>query len=245
MDKFAYLAMSGAKETMIAQAKVAQNLANANTTGFRADYSRQRTMPVIGDGFASRVFALTDSPGYSFEQGPLITTDNPLDAAIEGKGWFVVQGTDGNEALTRNGSFNISSTGMLETNNGLPLVGDNGPIILPPIESVEIGIDGTISARPLGAPENAIQVIGRLKLVNPDLAELKKSTDGLFVRKDGVNTIADASVKVHSGMVEGSNVNTVEELTHMIELSRRFEVQIKLLSDAAENDKALDRLLQL
>jgi len=245
MDKFAYIAMSGAKETMLAQAQVAQNLANANTTGFRADYSRQRTMPVIGDGFDSRVFALTDQPGYRFEQGPLITTDNPLDVAIEGNGWFVVQGPDGKEALTRNGSFNISSSGMLETNNGLPVVGDNGPLILPPIESVEIGIDGTVSARPLGAPENAIQVIGRLKLVNPNSSELKKTDTGLFVRKDGADAISDASIKVHSGIVEGSNVNTVEELTHMIELSRRFEVQIKMLSDAAENDKALDRLLQL
>ncbi len=244
MDKFAYLAMSGAKETMLAQAKVAQNLANANTTGFKADYNRQRTMPVVGSGFESRVFALTDQPGYSFQQGPIITTDNPLDVAIEGSGWFVVQGADGKESLTRNGSFNISATGMLETNTGLPVVGDNGPLILPPIETVEIGVDGTISARPLGAPENAIQVIGRLKLTNPELSEIIKGTDGYFVRKDGENTISDANVRVHSGVIEGSNVNPVEELTQMIELSRRFEVQIKLLSDAADNDQALDRLLQ-
>ncbi len=245
MDKFAYLAMSGAKETMFAQAKVAQNLANANTTGFRADYNRQRTMPVIGDGFNSRVFTMSENAGYNFKQGALITTDNPLDAAIEGSGWFVVQNQDGSEALSRDGNFNISASGILETRTGLPLVGDNGPLIFPPIESVEIGVDGTVSVRPLGAPENAIQVIGRLKLVNPDTAELKKSENGLFVRKDGENTVGDASVKVRSGAIEGSNVNPVEELTHMIELSRRFEVQIKMLSDAAENDQALDRLLQV
>ena len=245
MDKLAYLAMSGAKETMLAQAKVAQNLANANTTGFKADYTRQRTMPVIGVGFESRVFALTDQPGYSFQQGPVITTDNPLDVAIEGNGWFVVQGTDGNESLTRNGSFNISASGMLETATGLPVMGENGPILFPPVESVSIGIDGTVSARPLGAPENAIQVIGRLKLANPEQADITKGSDGRFVRKDGENTISDAAVKVHSGVVEGSNVNPVAELTQMIELSRRFEVQIKMLSDAAENDQALDRLLQI
>jgi flagellar basal-body rod protein FlgF len=245
MDKFAYLAMSGAKETMLAQAKVAQNLANANTTGFKADYNRQRTMPIYGEGLESRVFALTDQPGYSFQQGPVITTDNPLDVAIEGEGWFVVQGADGNESLTRNGSFNIAASGMLETATGLPVVGENGPIIFPPIESVAIGIDGTISARPLGAPENAIQVIGRLKLANPEQAELRKGTDGYFERKDGASTISDAAIKVHSGVIEGSNVNPVAELTQMIELSRRFEIQIKMLSDAAENDQALDRLLQV
>ncbi len=245
MDKFSYLAMSGAKETMLAQASVAQNLANANTNGFKADYNRQRTMPVIGEGFDSRVFAISERPGYSFQQGPLISTDNPLDAAIEGDGWFVVQTAEGKEALTRNGNFNISATGVLETVNGLPLIGDNGPLILPPVETVEIGVDGTVSARPLGAPENAIQVIGRLKLVNPEVTDLEKTTTGLFLRKDGQDAIGDASVKVRSGMIEGSNVNTVEQLTQMIELSRRFEIQIKMLSDAADNDQALDRLLQV
>ncbi len=113
MDKLAYLVMSGAKETMLAQANVANNLANAKTTGFRADLNRLRSMPVEGSGFNSRVFALSEKPGYRFSEGPQVTTDNPLDIAIQGEGWFVVQTPDGKEAYTRNGNLNISGIGCL------------------------------------------------------------------------------------------------------------------------------------
>ncbi len=245
MDKLSYLVMSGARETMLAQAKVANNLANARTTGFRADLNRLRSMPVEGQGFKSRVFALSEKPGYRFTEGPQVTTDNPLDVAIQGEGWFVVQTADGQEAYSRNGNLNISASGLLEDSAGNLMLGDNGPITFPPVETVLIGADGTISARPLGAPANAIQVIGRLKLVNPEVSRLTKSTQGLFVHKNGQPATTDASVQVASGVLEGSNVNSVEELTQLIELSRRFEVQIKMLSDAAENDRALDQLMRV
>jgi len=244
MDKLSYLVMSGAKESMLAQAMVANNLANAKTTGFRADFTRIKSLPVLGDGLSSRAFALAQQPGYRFSEGPQITTDESLDAAIQGQGWFVVQRADGTEAYTRNGNFNISQSGLLETSNGQPLVGDSGPLILPPVETVLIGEDGTVSARPLGSPANAIQVIGRLKLVNPDYQNLEKGTDGLFQTRDGNPAEVDASVTLASGVLEGSNVNTVEELTKMIDLSRRFDVQIKMLSTAKENDQALDKLMR-
>lgn len=245
MDKLAYLVMSGAKETMLAQTNVANNLANAKTTGFRADLNRLRSMPVEGSGFRSRVFALSEKPGYRFSEGPQVTTDNPLDIAIQGEGWFVVQTPDGKEAYSRNGNLNISASGMLENASGDIMLGDGGPIIFPPVETVLIGVDGTVSGRPLGAPANAIQIMGRLKLVNPEASNLVKSADGNFVSKDGKPAVIDANIKVSSGVLEGSNVNPVEELTKLIELSRRFEVQIKMLSDAADNDQALDQLMRV
>ncbi len=134
---------------------------------------------------------------------------------------------------------------MLENSSGDILIGDGGPIIFPPVETVLIGVDGTISARPLGAPANAIQIIGRLKLVKPEASNLMKSADGNFVTKDGLPAEIDADIQVASGVLEGSNVNAVEELTRLIELSRRFEVQIKMLSDAADNDQALDQLMRV
>lgn len=245
MDKLSYLVMSGAKESMLSQATVANNLANAKTTGFRADFTRLKSLPVLGEGLSSRAFSLSQQSGYRFSEGPQITTDEPLDVAIQGQGWFVVQRQDGSEALTRNGNFNISQSGLLETANGQPLMGDTGPLIFPPVETVLIGEDGTVSARPLGSPANSIQVIGRLKLVNPDVKNLIKGADGLFQTRDGSPAISDAAVTVASGVLEGSNVNTVEELTKMIDLSRRFDVQIKMLSNAEENDQALDRLMRV
>ncbi len=245
MDKLAYIAMSGAKESVLAQANVANNLANASTTGFRADLNQARSMPAYGDGLATRVFSLVERPGYNFNQGPLITTGNPLDIVIEGDGFLAVQSKDGSEGLTRNGSLTIAPSGLLQTNTGLPVLSDGGPLVLPPQESVEIGRDGTVSIRPLGAPANAIQVVGRLKLVNPEQSQILKRPDGLFARKDGAIEAADSNVRVQSRAIEGSNVNPVEEMTKMIELSRRFEIQIKMIKDSADNDESLDRLLQV
>jgi flagellar basal-body rod protein FlgF len=245
MDKLAYLAMSGAKELMLRQARVANNLANAKSIGFKADLSRTLTAPVIGEGLDSRAFALTSGAGYATTAGPLITTGKATDVAIEGEGWFVVQAADGQEALTRNGEWEISAGGILQTRSGLPVLGDAGPIVVPPYETLEIGVDGTVSVRPLGAPENTIQVVGRLKLVDPEPQQLVKREDGLFTTQNGETLPPAASVVVRSGVLEGSNVNTVAELTDLIDVSRRFEMQMKMLSQAERNDRALDRLLQV
>ncbi|RMH45287.1 MAG: flagellar basal-body rod protein FlgF [Gammaproteobacteria bacterium] len=244
MDKFAYIAMSAAKEAMLAQSRIAHNLANAKTTGFKADLTRAKALNVEGDGLESRAFALTTGTGYDLSSGQLITTGNPTDLAIEGEGWFVVQAQDGSEALTRNGAFEVAASGMLQTSDGLPVLGDAGPIILPPSESISVGADGTVSVRPLGAPANTVQVVGRLRLVKPEPTQLVKQADGLFAVANGEILPSDASVRVRAGALEASNVNTVEALTELIDLSRRFEMHIKMLSSAQQNDEALDRLLQ-
>lgn len=244
MDRMLYIAMNGARETMHSQAKVANNLANANTTGFRADKAQFRAMPVFGDGYATRVQVMSERPGYNFEQGSVMHTGRSLDVAVNGQGFLAVQSRDGSEAYTRAGNLQINAQGVLETGNGLPVLGDGGPITLPPYEAIEIGVDGTVSIRPQGAPATAMVPVERIRLVNPDLPSLDKGQDGLFRQRDGAPAEADAAVKLATATLEGSNVNTVGELTDLIELSRKFEMQVKFMKTAQENGAALDQLLQ-
>ena len=244
MDKMVYLAMSGAKQVMHAQAKNAHNLANANTTGFRADLAQFRAMPVYGEGLPSRAFALQERPGYRFDNGAGISTGNDLDIAVKGEGWIAVIGSDGTEAYTRRGDLKINANGLLENGAGHLVLGNGGPIAFPPLDTLDIASDGTISYIPRGAEPNAIAVLDRIKLVRPNNADLEKNAEGLFVRKDRGIEPPDAAAQVESGTLEGSNVNAIEELVEMISLSRQFEIQIKMMRKADENSQAMERLLQ-
>ncbi|GAA0537662.1 flagellar basal-body rod protein FlgF [Rheinheimera aquimaris] len=246
MDHLLYIAMSGAKENMNGMALRSNNLANASTTGFKADFEQARSMQAFGEGLPTRVFSLTERPGQNFDAGAIIMTERELDVAIQGDGWLAVQGQDGNEAYTRSGSLQISALGMLETVTGLPVLGDDGPIQLPvPLAKVEIAQDGTVSALPLGAPANAIAPVGRIKLVRPVNNELDKGTDGLFRRKDGQIAEASADVSLLKGALEGSNVNAVGEMTYMISLQRQFEIQVKMMKSAEEMDRQQNQLLRI
>ncbi|WP_273023778.1 flagellar basal body rod protein FlgF [Rheinheimera sp.] len=246
MDHLLYIAMSGAKENMNGMALRSNNLANASTTGFKADFEQARSMQAFGEGLPTRVFSLTERPGQNFDAGAVIMTERELDVAIQGDGWLAVQAQDGNEAYTRSGSLQISPLGMLETVTGLPVLGDDGPIQLPvPLAKVEIAQDGTVSALPLGAPADAIAPVGRIKLVRPVNNELDKGTDGLFRRKDGQIAEASADVSLLKGALEGSNVNAVGEMTYMISLQRQFEIQVKMMKSAEEMDRQQNQLLRI
>jgi flagellar basal-body rod protein FlgF len=235
MDHLLYIAMSGAKENMNGMALRSNNLANASTTGFKADFEQARSMQAFGEGLPTRVFSLTERPGQNFDAGAIIMTERELDVAIQGDG-----------AYTRSGSLQISALGMLETVTGLPVLGDDGPIQLPvPLAKVEIAQDGTVSALPLGAPANAIAPVGRIKLVRPVNNELDKGTDGLFRRKDGQIAEASADVSLLKGALEGSNVNAVGEMTYMISLQRQFEIQVKMMKSAEEMDRQQNQLLRI
>ncbi|QFY89525.1 flagellar basal-body rod protein FlgF [Magnetovirga frankeli] len=235
MDRMLYVAMSGAKETMLAQSANNNNLANASTTGFRADLQQFRSMPVFGNGHPTRVYAMSERPATDFTAGPLIQTGHDLDVAINGNGWIAVQAKDGTEAYTRAGDFRTDANGMLTTGTGLPVMGDGGPIAIPPADKVIIAADGTISIRPPGANPNELAVVERIKLVNPDLQQMKKGNDGLIRNNDGEPAEADANVRLVQGAIEGSNVNPAEALVDMIELSRRFELQVKMMKTADDN----------
>ncbi|WP_024872825.1 flagellar basal-body rod protein FlgF [Tolumonas lignilytica] len=247
MDKFLYIAMSGAKENLNSLAIRSNNLANANTLGFKADFEEARAMQAYGDGLPSRVFAMTERPGQNFQQGSLQTTGRDLDVAVKGDGWLTVQDANGKEAYTRNGSLQVSPLGILQTSTGLNVLDTSGqPITLPmPVEKIQIAEDGTINARLQGANPAAIDTLQQIKLVNPINKDLTKGDDGLFRRTDGNTEPVSANVHLASGALENSNVNAVEELTNLIKLQRQFDTQIKMMSTAEKDDESQTQLLKL
>lgn len=245
MDKALYVGMNAASQNMMAQAINANNLANASTTGFRSDFAQTMALQVVGDGYQSRAYSQTESPTSDFAQGPLRQTGSDMDVAIEGDGWIAVLTADGSEAFTRTGELSLTPFGELVTGNGLPVLGNAGPIALPPFEKLEIGSDGTLSIRELGQGAQVMSVLDRIKLVNPEVQDLVKGEDGLFRRRDGEFEIADGNVRVVSGYLEGSNVNVVDAMVEMIGLTRNYELNIKLMQTAQRNSEVSSQLLQI
>jgi flagellar basal-body rod protein FlgF len=238
MDRLIYLSMAGAKATMQRQDTLANNLANVSTVGFRAELSAFRAVPVQGSGASTRVYSLESTPGYDATPGTVTGTSRDLDVAMKGNAWLAVQGLDGTEAYTRGGSLDISADGTLTTTSGHTVLGDGGPIQVPPNSIVNIGADGTVSATTADGKSNAI---GKLKLVTPE-APLTRGTDGLFRAGEG-DLSADATAQVQTGALEGSNVSAVETMVEMIAAARQFEAQMKSLSTAEDNDKSAQQLL--
>jgi flagellar basal-body rod protein FlgF len=243
MDKLLYVAMSGAKETLRAQAANSHNLANTSTTGFKADLSAFQSRAVTGPGYPSRVYATDQTVGWDHGTGAIQQTGNPLDLAIKGQGFFAVQDASGNEAYTRAGDLHVDPTGQLLTATGLPVLGDNGPISVPPSTSLSVGADGTVSIVPLGQSPQTTANVARIKLVNPPVDSIQRSADGLFRTTDGTAAVADASTTIASGSLESSNVDLASCMVNMIELSRRFELQIKSLHTAEEDAASSSKLL--
>ena len=244
MDRMLYIAMSGAKETMISQTTTANNLANSSTTGFRADLQQFRSMPVFGPGEPTRVYAMSERPATNFGSGVKSQTGRDLDIAVSGDGWFAVQAQDGNEAYTRRGDLQIDANGLVTTGNGLPLLGDGGPIAIPPAEKISIGSDGTISIVPQGGDPTQMAVIDRIKMVASHFDQMVKGQDGLMRLKSGEEAELDASQRLVQGFLESSNVNTVNEMVNMIELQRRFEMQVRMMKTADEMASGAATLLR-
>jgi len=235
MDRLIYTAMTGASHVLNQQAAVAENLANANSPGFRASLNAFRAVPLVGEGLPTRTFVVDATTGADFTPAVLQQTGRTLDVAVHGEGWIVVNDADGKEAFTRNGSFQITSNGVLQTRSGLNVVGDGGLISIQPDTEVTFAEDGTISSVPSGSNAASVVVIGRLKLVNPAPSQLVRGGDGLFRKNDGSTAAADANVEIAPGSLEGSNVNVVEAMVNMISLARQFEMQMKLLQSEDEN----------
>ena len=244
MDKLIYVAMTGAKHLMLRQENVANNLANANTPGYRAEMTVFRSAPARGDGLPTRVFSVDSTPRADFSPGPIQQTGRALDVALSGAGWIAVADADGNEAYTRNGSLELSPDGVLQTTGGKLVLSDGGPLTVPANSAVSIAADGTVSALPGGAPAIPT-VIGIIKLVNPPEEDLQRGDDGLFRPSDGAPAAADANVKLASGSLEGSNVNPVDALVSMISLARQFDVEMKLLQNAEANARSSGQLLSV
>lgn len=245
MDRSLYVMMSGAKETLQAQTTVSNNLANVNTTAFKADLEQFRSMPVFGPGYPSRIYSLAERPAVDMGSGPLRTTGRSLDVAIDGKGWMAVQAPQGGEAYTRRGDLRLTPEGLLQSGDGLLVLGENGPIAVPPAQKIDIASDGTISVVPLGEKPNVLVVVDRIKLVRPDPKRLEKGIDGLVRLKGGGVSPPDAQATLTSGSLEGSNVNTVEALVDMIELARRYELQVKMMKTTKDDADATAQLLRM
>ena len=240
MDRLIYTAAAGARALVQRQDGIANNLANANTPGFRADQVAFRAVPVRGEGDATRVVSLEASAGYDDTSGPIQQTGRDLDVAVMGKGYLAVQAPDGTEAYTRSGSLQVNDQGVLVTSAGLPVNGDGGALNIPAGSAVTIGRDGTVSAKASTGPA---QVVGRLKLVNPEPGALRKGDDGLLHLEGGEEAAADPTVRVSAGALEGSNVNVVEAMVGMIAVARQFETNMKLLQTAEQNDQRAAQLL--
>jgi flagellar basal-body rod protein FlgF len=242
MDRLIYTAMTGAKGTMDQQAAVAHNLANATSTGFRAELHKLRAVEVQTEALRTRAFTVDASVANNFDQGALQHTGRAYDVALAGKGWLAVQMPDGSEAYTRNGSLDVSANGILQTHDGKPVLGDGEPITIPPDNEISIGADGAISASQPDQP-GVVNVVAQLKLVNPPEADLVRGDDGLFRVRGGAPAQADPNVRVAGGYLEGSNVNVVDQMVQMISLSRQFEMQTRMLSTAEQNDRAAAQVL--
>ncbi|MCC5795521.1 MAG: flagellar basal body rod protein FlgF [Chromatiales bacterium] len=245
MDRLLYVAMTGARAAQRAQAITSHNLANVSTTGFRAVRESMVAQPVAGEGQPTRVLAVSGQAGWDARQGPVIETGRSLDVAIQGPGWLAVQAPDGSEAYTRNGNLRVTPDGLLETANGHLVLGNGGPVSLPPFESLFIGNDGQISIVPLGQPAESQVVVDRLRLVDPDPQALSADGQGLYRLPDGEEALPDPAVRVASGQLESSNVNVAETLVRMIELARSYEMQVRAMHTAEQNDAAAAQLMRL
>lgn len=245
MDRLIYTAMTGAKHVFMQQAGTANNLANASTIGFKAQEHRFRAVEVQGEGMPTRAFVVDASVADVFDEGPLMFTGRNLDVAVQGRGWLAVQLPDGSEAYTRAGSLDVNVNGELETKAGHVVLGDGGPIAIPPDNNIEIAPDGTVSIIPAFGTPNNVNPVGRLKLVNPPEGDLVRGADGLFRLRSGQPAPADENVRVAAGALEGSNVNVTDSMVNLISLARQFELQIKMMQTADQNAQRADQLLSL
>lgn len=242
MDRMIYIGMTGAKQSVEQQAAIANNLANVSTPGFRATINHFRSVPVVGGEMQTRASVIATTSGVDTRAGPLVQTGRPMDVAIMGEGWFAVSLPEGGEAYTRTGNLQVDAEGQVTTMDEHPLVGEGGPLVVPPGATVSVAADGSLSAQGEGA--SASVIVGRIKLVNPPINELVRGDDGLFYMIDG-NGLPQAApgVRLVSGSLEGSNVNPVEAMVDMISNARRYEMQMKTLQTANDNAQNANKLL--
>ncbi|QPQ55335.1 flagellar basal-body rod protein FlgF [Allosphingosinicella flava] len=245
MDRLIYTSLSAMRGAMARQAATANNLANVNTAGFRGEIAAAQALWVTGGEIQPRALASEQVLGADMREGAVTETGRSLDIAIDGDALLAVQAPNGDEGYTRRGDLQLSDSGLLTTGDGNPVQGDQGPIALPPADNVKIDRDGSIWVVPLGGDPNQPQLIDRLKLASPAGSAIVKGLDGLFRVEGGGALPADPQARVTSGSLEGSNVETTSALVEMIEASRAWETQMKLISAAREIDTASADLMRL
>lgn len=240
-----WIAATGARAILQQQAVTANNLANVNTTGYRGEQAQFRALPVYGNALPTSAYTSVQGHSADLQEGPIVHTGRNLDVAVQGKGWIAVQAPNGDTAYTRNGDLQINSSGILSTSDGRPVLGQSGaPISMPPLESVQIGSDGTISGVPVGSQPNALVVVNRIQLVNPPASQMQRGADGLFRDTQGPAQ-ADGTVQLAVGALEGSNVNPMQAMIQILDNTRAFEIQTKLMQTVDQNHQAATQLLNV
>lgn len=245
MDRALYVGMSGAAQTLRAQALNANNLANANTSGFRAQLLDAQSRPVDGPGLPSRVNAQLLDNGWDATTGAINQTGRDLDVAMRPGQWLAVQASDGSEAYTRGGDLHVDAYGQLLTAGGQPVLGDNGPISVPQYSSISIGADGSISIVPAGQGPGTTTTVGRLRVVQATPDQIGRGADGLMRAQPGVDLQSSSGETVIPGALEGSNVNLASTMVNMIELARQFDLQTKLMKTVEDNASAASSLVRM
>jgi flagellar basal-body rod protein FlgF len=242
MEPILYKAARGALTGFDSQKVTANNMANSNTPGFKADlFVAQQQLSNQQDPNKAPAFSKL---GINLTQGPLITTGRDLDVAVQGDGWLAVQDSKGKEAYTRAGSLQINASGQLTTASGRVVLGDGGPIAIPAAQSIEIAADGTISIVPVGGKSNELAVLDRLKMVSIAPQNVMKNEEGLMQLKPGTGFSDNSKITLVHGALEGSNVNAVDEMVKMIDSGRGFESHLKIIQHVDENGQKLAQLLQ-
>jgi flagellar basal-body rod protein FlgF len=245
MDRLIYSSLTAMRGAMARQTSVANNLANAQTPGFRADVAEAQALWLKGQTFESRALASEEVVNADMRAGAITQTGRDLDVAINGEAMFAVQAVNGDEAYTRRGDLQLTETGLLTTGDGRPVLGAQGPITLPPADKISIDTEGRILIVPRGGDAAQPQEVDRLRLASPAGSSIAKGLDGLFRVKDGGVLPDDPDARVLSGHLEGSNVSTTQALVEMIEASRSWDTQLKMLGDARDMDSSTADLMRL
>jgi len=245
MDRLIYTAYSGLSDSMATQQVIASNMANAQTIGFRAEMLNHQPTTLKGPSIEARAMTQGDVRGANMKQGALIETANPLDIALGGRTMLAVQGADGEEAYTRRGDLTVDASGVMSNGDGRPVIGDAGPVTVPPGARITIAPDGTVLAATGENPDQPPQVVARLKLVSTAGSQIEKGLDGLFRVMGGGALPADEEAKVTSGALEQSNVDPTRVLVEMVEAQRLFDMRTKLISTARELDEGGASLMRM
>ncbi len=245
MDKSIYLAMNAANNMIKNQTIAANNLANVSTPGFRAQIESISSMPLEGGQLESRVYSQFNGTHADMSHGSLETTGNNLDVALNQDGWFAVQRPDGSEAYTRAGQFQLNTQGELLLPNGYQVLGDGGPIVIPPADKISIGRDGTISIHLKGEASEEVTILDRLRVVTATTGEIRRDDDGFFVPTNGAALPNASQVHVVSGALEQSNVNAIDALVQMMMSARAYETHMHFMKSVKEQDESLSRLMHI
>lgn len=245
MDRLIYTSLTAMRGSMARQTAIANNLANANTPGFKSDLAEAQSLWLDGQRLDTRAFASEEVLTADMHAGTVVSTGRDLDIAMSGDSMLAVQAENGEVGYTKRGDLLLSASGLLTTGDGRPVQGSQGPVTLPPADSINIDEQGNVWIVPQGGDASQPQQVDKLQIVSPAGSDIVKGLDGLFRVKGGGVLPDDPDARVTTRSLESSNVSATEALVKMIEASRSWDTQLKLLGDARDMDAATADLMSM